>query len=291
MTTAVAPAEPQLNWRNIAFLLLSPLAALVALALYIQRQGVQPGDLVCFATMAVLTGLAITAGYHRYYSHRSYECHRLVQAYYLAFGAAALQAPILTWAADHRDHHRFVDQDADPYNIKRGFFWAHMGWTFYTNGARHVARVHDLANDPLVLAQRRHHELLGVGIGLVIPFLIGLAFGRPWGGVLWGGLLRLVVAHHGTFLINSVGHRFGRQSHSDRTSAKDSTLLAVLTFGEGYHNFHHAHPRDFRNGVRWYHWDPAKWWILILSALGLAWELHRTRPEQVQVRRRSPSLA
>jgi len=285
--------EARLNWLNVAFLFVSPLVALSAVGVYASHQGVHVGDLICFATMTVSTGLAITAGYHRYYSHRTYGCHPIVQAYYLAFGAAALQAPVLNWVADHRDHHRFVDQDSDPYNIKRGFFYAHMGWTFYKDaGQRDAARTRDLAQNDLVLLQRRYHELLGLVVGFGCPFLLGLAFGRPGGGLLWGGLLRLVVVHHGTFMINSVGHRFGRQSYSDWNSSKDNTLLAVITLGEGYHNFHHAHPRDFRNGVRWYHWDPTKWWIFTLSLLGLAWGLHRTRPEHVhglQLRRASPA--
>jgi stearoyl-CoA desaturase (delta-9 desaturase) len=290
---ATTAPPPRVNWLNVAFLFLSPLVALGAVGVYVQHQGVHVGDLLCFATMAVATGLAITAGYHRYYSHRTYECHPIVQVFYLAFGASALQAPVLDWVADHRDHHRFVDREGDPYNIKRGFFYAHMGWTFYKDaGQRDSARTHDLAKDGLVLAQRRHHEVLGLAVGFLCPFVIGLAFGRPWGGVLWGGLLRLVVAHHGTFLINSVGHRFGRQPYSGRDSSKDNALLALLTFGEGYHNFHHAHPRDFRNGVRWYDWDPTKWWIFTLSVLGLAWGLHRTPPARVralQLRRPSPA--
>lgn len=281
-TPRMAPPSP-LNWRNIVFLAVSPLAAVSAVGVYAAHQGVHVGDLVCFATMTVAAGLAITAGYHRYYSHRTYECHPIVQAFYLAFGAAALQAPVLAWVADHRDHHRFVDQDLDPYNIKRGFFHAHVGWTFYKDtGQRDAARVRDLASNALVVAQRRHHELLGLAVGLGCPFLLGLAFGRPWGGVLWGGLLRLVVGHHGTFAINSVGHRFGRQPYSDRNTSRDNTLLAVITLGEGYHNFHHAHPRDYRNGVRWYDWDPTKWWIFTLSLLGLAWGLHRTPPDRVR---------
>jgi stearoyl-CoA desaturase (delta-9 desaturase) len=288
--TRETAATSKLNWRNIAFLAISPVAAVVGIAFYMRAYGFHPADLFCFGAMMVLTGLAITAGYHRYYSHRSYECHPLIQAYYLLFGAAALQAPLLKWVADHRDHHRYVDdRDADPYSISRGFFWAHVGWTFYADdGYRKDAQIQDLASNKYLIAQQRYHELLGLVVGLGVPFLIGLAFDRPLAGVLWGGLLRVVVAHHGTFLINSAGHYFGSQPYSERNSARDCAWLAMLTLGEGYHNFHHAFPRDFRNGVRWYQWDPTKWWILGLKRLGLAWRLRCTpwdRVEKMQLRR------
>lgn len=278
-----SPVKPPLNRRNIAFLFLSPLVAGLGIAFYVDRQGFHYGDLICFLMMTLLTGLAITAGYHRYYSHCSYRCHPLVQAFYLLFGAAAMQAPVLIWVADHRKHHRFVDRDGDPYNISRGFLWAHIGWTFYKDPAgQDRSHIRDLLQNKFVVAQQRFHELLGIFVGFGCPFMLGLVFNRPWGGVLWGGLLRVVVAHHGTFLINSVGHSFGSQPYGRGNSAKDSTLLALLTLGEGYHNYHHAFPRDFRNGVCWYHWDPTKWWILCLNTLGLAWELQRTPRERIR---------
>ena len=118
------------NWKNAIFLTSSPILALSFIAFYISRAGIHVIDFACFYLMILLTGLSITAGYHRYFSHRSYECHRAVKLFYLLFGAAALQAPILNWVSDHRAHHRFVDQEEDPYNINKGFMWAHIGWTF-----------------------------------------------------------------------------------------------------------------------------------------------------------------
>jgi stearoyl-CoA desaturase (delta-9 desaturase) len=271
-----------INWANVAFLSLSPPIALLALCLYLQQEGFHPQDAVCFMSMVVLTGIAITAGYHRYYSHRSYECHPAIQAYYLLFGAAAMQTSVLNWACDHRKHHRFVDQDQDPHSIKKGFFWAHMGWIFYKDvPPRDHSNVADLQNSALVRFQHRHHLTLGALVGFGLPFICGLAFGRPWGGVLWGGLIRLILAHHWTFLINSAAHCIGRQPYSERDSSRDSGWLALFTLGEGHHNFHHAFPGDYRNGVRWYQWDPTKWWLFALSGIGLAWNLRRTPAEFV----------
>jgi stearoyl-CoA desaturase (Delta-9 desaturase) len=276
-----------IDWCNLLFLICSPLACLIALPLYISAYGLGLGDLLSMAVMIGLSGLAITAGYHRYFSHRSYECSPAVQTFYLIFGAAALQAPVMEWVADHRNHHRFVDREGDPYSITRGFFWAHVGWTFRQSPRKgNSSNVTDLARDWRVRFFNRYHLAVGTVVGLGLPFLIGLCFGRPFGGVLWGGLLRVVVAHHSTFLVNSAAHCFGRQPYSTRNTARDSKLVALLTLGEGYHNFHHAFPRDFRNGVRWYQWDPTKWWIMVLRVTGLARNLYATPAERIAMARR-----
>jgi stearoyl-CoA desaturase (Delta-9 desaturase) len=282
-----------IQWCNLLFLLCSPLACLIALPLYISAFGLAVSDLLAMAIMIGLSGLAITAGYHRYFSHRSYECSPAVQTFYLIFGAAALQAPVLEWVADHRDHHRFVDRDGDPYSIKRGFFWAHVGWTFRRSPRKgNSSNVTDLVQDRRVRFFNRYHLPVGMAVGVGLPFLIGLCFGRPLGGVLWGSLVRVVVAHHSTFLVNSAAHCFGRQPYSTQNTARDSKLVALLTLGEGYHNFHHAFPRDFRNGVRWYQWDPTKWWIMVLRAAGLARNLYATPSERIAMaRRRVAALA
>jgi stearoyl-CoA desaturase (delta-9 desaturase) len=125
--------------------------------------------------------------------------------------------------------------------------------------------------------QHRHYVTLALAVGLGLPFLVGLCFGRPWGGLIWGGLIRVVVVHHATFLINSAAHTTGRQTHSDATSARDSWWLPIVSFGEGYHNFHHTYPSDYRNGAAWYHWDPTKWAIKALSLSGLTWNLRTSK--------------
>jgi stearoyl-CoA desaturase (delta-9 desaturase) len=276
-------ARGSLNWPNIIFLLASPMLAILAAGFCVRDQGLLLGDVLCFLSMICLTGISITGGYHRYYSHRSYQCHPVLQAFFILFGAAALQAPVLNWVSEHRNHHRFVDQDKDPYNISKGFFWAHVGWTFCKD-VPNFDNIPDLANNRLLLLQQRYHVPLGFVVGFGVPLLMGAAYGSPWGGLVWGGLVRVVVGHHFTFFVNSIGHRFGRQPYSDRNSSRDSELLALLTLGEGYHNFHHTFPGDYRNGVRWYHWDPTKWWIFALSVVGLTSRLNRTPSERVQRR-------
>jgi stearoyl-CoA desaturase (delta-9 desaturase) len=281
-------AQRALNWTNIIFFTLSPLVAVTGVGFYLYYQGLHWGDLVSFWLMMCVTGLAINAGYHQYYSHRSYECHPVLQAFYLFLGAAALQNSALCWASNHRYHHRFVDQEEDPYNIKKGVFWAHIGWTFYrqkVSSEERFSNVPDLTADRLVMWQHWYYLPLGVGTSFLLPLLIGLAYGRPTGSFLWGGCLRMVLFHHITFLVNSAGHSIGHQRYSDKDSSRDNWWLALLMFGGGYHNFHHAFPGDYRSGVAWYSWDPTKWWVWSLHLLGLTWNLRRT-PERAIVKAR-----
>lgn len=260
----------QKDWTNIIFLSVSPLVGLVGTLAYALRYGVAWWEPALCAVLFALIGLAIGSGYHRLYAHRAYECHPVVEALYLIFGAMALQNSALQWARDHRDHHRFVDREKDPYNIKRGFWWAHIGWIFFKEDpSRGFADVPDLTGNRLVMLQHRFSTLLGIGLGLGLPTLVGAFFGRPMGGLLWGGFLRIVLIHHTTFFINSLAHVWGSRPFTEENSARDNWFLAFFTHGEGFHNFHHKFPSDFRNGIRWYQWDPNKWLIRFLSAVGL----------------------
>lgn len=232
----------------------------------------------------------MTAGYHRLFTHRSYECHPVVQAFYLFFGALALQNSALAWGSDHRVHHRYVDRDWDPYNIQRGALWAHILWVFYKDPPnRTFDDVPDLKKNPLVRWQHRYAAWIGIVGGLGIPTAIGWAMGSPLGGLLWGGFARIVVVHHTTFFVNSIAHLYGSRPYSEASSARDNAWVALLTNGEGYHNFHHRFPADFRNGIRWYQWDPSKWWIRGLEITGLARRLRRT-PALVIERARLQSI-
>jgi len=264
----------RLNPAKVAFLLLGPPATVVALFLYISRYGVAPIDLVLFFGLYVCTGLGITAGYHRYYAHRAYDSHRAFQYFLVFFGTAALQTPVLNWASDHRYHHRHVDREGDPYSIRRGFFFAHMGWIFYDDvdedgNGRPFENVNDLKRDPLLRFQQKYYWPIAVVLCFGLPTAIGAYFGRPIGGLLWGGMLRVLVTHHCVYLINSAAHTFGKRTYSSAHSARDSAWLALLSFGEGYHNFHHTFASDYRNGIAWYHWDPTKWLIKAASYVGL----------------------
>ena len=277
-----------LDWTNAAFLIVTPLVAFLGTAWYVSRYGVSWLDVANFLVMFALTSLCVTAGYHRYYSHKSYECSKAVQLFYLVFGAAAVENSLLNWASDHRYHHRYVDKDEDPYNILRGGLYAHMGWIFFKDTRDHDRRfenVPDLLKDPLVRWQHRWYLPLVVIFTFALPTWIGLIGGRPVGGLLWGGFLRVVMVHHTTFFINSLAHMWGTKPYDLEGTAVDSWWLAPLTFGEGYHNFHHKFQADYRNGVLWWQFDSTKWFINLLKWTGQASKLKRV-PEPMIVKAR-----
>jgi stearoyl-CoA desaturase (delta-9 desaturase) len=269
--------ERKKDWINIAFLSLTPVIGVVGTAAYALTFGVRWWEPVLLLVSYFLVGFSVTAGYHRLFAHRGYQSHPVVQAFYLFFGAMALQNSVLHWASDHRTHHRYVDREWDPYSIHRGGLWAHILWLFYKRPPDETFdNVPDLKKNALVMLQYRWSNWIGIVAGLGLPTLIGWAFGRPIGGLLWGGFLRIAVIHHTTFFVNSIAHLYGSRPFSEETSARDNWLLAFVTNGEGYHNFHHRFPSDFRNGIRWYQWDPTKWLIRVLAAVGLVNGLRRT---------------
>ncbi|MDE1977359.1 MAG: fatty acid desaturase, partial [Elusimicrobia bacterium] len=220
---------------------------------------------------------------------------KILQLFYLIFGAAAVENSALNWTADHRNHHRFVDTDAEPYNINRGGFYAHMGWICYRDSRDPKTRyqsVPDLLKDPLLMWQHRWYLAIVIVAGFVFPAVLGHLAGRPLlAGLLWGGFLRVTLGHHMTFLINSAAHLWGKRPYSLDNSARDNWVLAPLTFGEGYHNFHHKFPSDWRNGVRWYQFDMTKWWLALMRPLGLVSNLRRTPEPHILKARLQVELA
>jgi stearoyl-CoA desaturase (Delta-9 desaturase) len=192
-----------------------------------------------------------------------------------------VQNSALNWVNNHRIHHSRVDRDGDPYNIKRGFLWAHIGWVLYRAPVPELKRVRDLQTDRLVMWQHQHYVPLAIGMGAVLPMAIGALWGDPMGALLIAGFLRLVAQYHATFATNSVAHCLGARPYDRSTSARDNFFTALFTFGEGYHNFHHRFENDYRNGVRPWHFDPTKWLIFALWCVGAASDLRRAPPDRI----------
>lgn len=271
---AVAPRRA-LDWPAVAFMTGTPLAAAVLVPLQLLTEGMTVG-LAAFAVVyTVLSSLATTAGYHRLFAHRSYRAAAPLRLAYLLFGAAAWQNSALHWVLRHRRHHRYEDTERDPHDIHRGLFHAHVGWIGQTYPVEFSEFPPDLRGDPLIVWQHRYYLPLAVGMGFILPGIVGFVGGWGWGGLVWAGLARVVFTHHCSFLVNSWAHRFGRRTYSRATSARDSVAVALLTYGEGFHNFHHTFPHDYRNGIRWFDWDPTKWLIRALASVGLASNLRR----------------
>jgi len=277
MTTADWEHAP-LNWPATLMFVLSGAAALTLVPWYGFSHGYSHSAWAWFAVVLSLNELAITCGYHRLFAHATYKAHCAVRLVYLLFGAMALQNSALNWSAGHRAHHQFVDDpERDPYCARRGFWFSHIGWMLreYPSGRPDFNRVHDLEKDPLVLWQHRHYLPVALAMNIAVPVLLGLVSGDLVGTFLLAGVLRLVVSHHLTFCINSLAHILGTQPYSADNTARDNALVALLTFGEGYHNYHHTFANDYRNAVGWWQWDPSKWLISALSWCGLATSLKR----------------
>lgn len=283
---ALKSSPHKLDWINVVFLLFVHVAAIGGTVLYLAFHGLTPAALILAGLWTLACGFSVTAGYHRLFAHGTYRAHPLLRAFFLIFGAAAFENSALKWAADHRRHHRYVDEEADPYSIRKGFWWAHIGWVLMRDPpGLPPSPVGDLERDPLVRLQRRFYVPVAVAAGFLLPTAIGWLLGDAWGALVLAGFVRLVILYHSTFCVNSLAHTIGSQPYSDANSARDSAITALVTLGEGYHNFHHTFPFDYRNGVQAAHFDPTKWLIRGLSYAGLTRDLVRV-PHDAVVRAR-----
>ncbi len=282
-----ARTEPHapLVWTNVLMFTLTLAAAAILVPWYAVHHGFTAADWAVFVVFLGANGMAVTAGYHRLWAHRTYEAHWSVRLLYLVFGTMALQNSAFEWCAGHRTHHLHVDDvDRDPYSARRGFWFSHIGWMLraYPSGRNDFANIPDLKKDRMLAFQHRYYVPLAIAANVGLPVAAGLVFGDVWGMLILAGVLRLVWSHHVTFFINSLAHMWGSRPYTEDNSARDNPLIAVVTYGEGYHNFHHIFAHDYRNGVRWWQWDPTKWLISACSYVGLATRLKRTPAFQIQ---------
>jgi stearoyl-CoA desaturase (delta-9 desaturase) len=256
-------------WSTVAGLAFIHLGAGAGVAYALRQPAV--ATLLLAVILYVLCGLSITAGYHRLFAHRTYRAAAPVRWFYLAFGAATFQNSALAWSADHRAHHADTDGTGDPHAVGRGPWWVHIGWLFHRRQASaDVSNLSDLYAVRSIRLQHRFYPLLAIGLGLVLPMSIASLWGDPWGGLLVAGLLRAALMLQATFCVNSMAHMIGKRRFDERVSARDSVVTALVTFGEGYHSFHHRFPYDYRNGIRWWQYDPSKWLIWSLARVRLA---------------------
>lgn len=275
---------PETLWVSLVFLCTLHAVGLGALWVH---WCVSPFSTAAVAIMVVgffSTTFGISAGYHRLFAHRSYRTGPVLKTALLVLGSSAFQNSALAWARNHRLHHQYTDTEADPYNARRGFWYSHIAWV--VEKAPDVScDTRDLDDDALVRLQERYYLPLGVFTAFVAPTLLGWALGDAWGGFLLGGVWRLLLSYHATFSINSVAHWLGQQPYSSRHTARDNWFTALLTMGEGYHNFHHTFPGDYRNGVRFFDFDPPKWVLHVWAKMGWIDEIRRTPGHVIALRR------
>ncbi|WP_232340158.1 fatty acid desaturase [Ketobacter nezhaii] len=277
--------DAPINWVPAIIFSSTFLIAITAVPLYGFLVGYDWVEIVTCIVMVAFCGFSITGGYHRLWSHRAYDANPLVRAFFAFWGACALQNTILIWCSGHRRHHRHVDDvDKDPYSIKRGFWFAHIGWMLrnYKSSDVDLANTQDLQRDKIVMFQHKYYVPLVVASNIGVPVALGILNGDVLGMLLLAGVLRLVISHHVTFFINSLCHTWGKQPYTSTNTAKDNFFLALVTYGEGYHNFHHYFQTDYRNGVRWWQFDPTKWMIASLSWIGMTSNLKRVPSFKIQ---------
>jgi stearoyl-CoA desaturase (delta-9 desaturase) len=292
-TPAAAPPPVVLrhDWSNIALMGLVHLVGLAGLIALVAGR-VTWQTVVLAIAWNVACSISITGGYHRLFSHVSYRASWPLRLFYLVFGAASVQNSALRWSHLHRLHHAHCDTDGDPYNAQRGFWWSHIAWIFYHRPDEDdFGNVPDLSDDALVQLQHRFYLPLVLVVAVGLPVGIAALWGDALGGLLVAVGLRLVFQYHSTFAINSFAHVLGGKHYSTHGTPRDSWVTALLTLGEGYHDFHHRFPADYRNGVRPFDFDPTKWWVWGLSRFGLTRDLRRISNHRIAEARSAAAAA
>ncbi|MGB7978017.1 MAG: fatty acid desaturase [Chlamydiales bacterium] len=265
----------KISWPTLLFIAGYHLFLAIALPIYFMHHAPSFGLVMTTIALVFLSGMAITACYHRYYSHNCYKVHPAVEAVLLFFGTLATQGSALKWAHDHRLHHAYVDTDKDPYSVKKGLLYAHILWMFYQSNEIDPKVVADLSRRKMLQFQHKHYIWCMLATNILTFLAVGSFFGDYLGAFIFAWWVRLFCLHHTTWCINSLAHYWGTKNYSQEHSAVDNYLISLLTYGEGYHNYHHTFAHDYRNGIRWYHFDPSKWLIWTLHKLGLAYDIKR----------------
>ncbi|TBU29820.1 fatty acid desaturase-domain-containing protein [Dichomitus squalens] len=274
-------------WSNGLFFVATHIAAALGVW-YHPPARAMPQSLWLAVFLWQAASMGVTVGYHRLYSHRAFRATLLVRSILALLGASAFQGSIKWWCLRHRLHHRFTDDPLhDPYAATRGLFWSHMGWIFFKSQYERMKTIErdDLEKDPVVQFQHQYYVPLALITGFIAPPAIGLAWGDPLGAFVYAGLVSRLLIWHCTFLVNSLAHWDGLQPYSDDNTSKSNLVLALLTCGEGNHNFQHSFPHDFRSGPSPFDWDPSKWAIILLHRLGLASGLRRARVDEIKAAR------
>jgi stearoyl-CoA desaturase (delta-9 desaturase) len=282
----------RVEWVTSSFLIITAILTFTAVPAYFYYFGWDWFLFAVFMFYYPATGMSITVGYHRLFSHKAFKASWPVKLFVLLFGAAAFENSALWWSSEHRKHHKHVDTDDDPYDITKGFFWAHMGWLmFKLKPSTPMDNVQDLKKDGLIVWQDKWVHGIAFFMSFILPAGIGYLYAittknlTPVAGLLGGllipGVARVVMVQHATFCINSLCHMIGSRPYSTSHSARDSWIAAIFTMGEGYHNYHHEFQWDYRNGVKSWQLDPSKWIIWMLSKFGLTNDLKRVPNERI----------
>jgi stearoyl-CoA desaturase (delta-9 desaturase) len=295
LSEAVQPVANETADRIITGILtVVPILLLFVAGWQVWNEALHWRDICIFVALYIATGLGITVGFHRLFTHRSFKTGPRTRAVWAVLGSMAIEGPLISWVADHRKHHACSDREGDPHSphhghgtgwsgALKGLFHAHVGWLFdHSERGSKERFAPDLLRDPVVSYVDRTFFLWAT-ISLVLP----LAIGWVWGGtidaaltaLLWGGVVRMFLLHHVTYSVNSLCHMFGQQPFETKDESRNFLPVALLSFGEGWHNNHHAFPTSARHGLRGWQPDPTAGVIWSMEKLGLAWDVVRIPPE------------
>jgi stearoyl-CoA desaturase (Delta-9 desaturase) len=292
----IQPVHNEAGHRTItAIVTIAPFIGLGLAAWQLWDGLLRPSDVIVFVIMYVLTGLGVTVGFHRLFTHRSFKTYPVIRAILGVLGSAAIEGPVISWVADHRKHHAFSDQPGDPHSphvdhgvglrgVFHGLAHAHLGWLFiHTERGSHERYAPDLLRDPVAAFVDRTFIAWAIG-GLGAAFALGATIGGSLRagltGLLWGGAVRMLVVHHVTYSINSLCHYFGRSPFATGDESRNLAWLALPTFGEAWHNNHHAFPTSATHGFGWREPDISALVIRIMGVLGLAWDVVHVSSER-----------
>jgi len=282
VSTALSPAVYIANLIAI----IGPIVGLVVAMLLLWGWGFSGTALGLLLGMYLITGLGITVGYHRLFTHRSFETNGFIKMVLGVLGSMAVEGPVLQWVAHHRCHHQYSDVDGDPHSpnqhgmgvlgMLRGLWHAHVGWVFRPDAPDLMGYVGDLKHSKLIRVISVLFPLW-VLAGMIIPTVLGGVITLSWSGALlgfiWGGLVRIFLVHHLTWSVNSVCHLWGTRPFRTNDQSRNNFLFGILALGEGWHNNHHAFPTSARHGLRWWQIDISYWMIRGLVLLRLAWRV------------------
>lgn len=301
--TTRASQEAWALQRKIAFwVVVIPFAALVIGIILLCRSAVGRIELLLLLGMYWASHIGAGLGFHRYFSHRSFQTTEPVKALLAILGSMAAQGPVMQWAATHRRHHQFSDRYGDPHspfvhdpgllNTLRALWHAHVGWLFGPQINDWVLYVPELVKDRMLMKLNRLY-FVWVFLGLAIPSAFGFFLIGGWrgafDGLLWGGLIRIALGHHSIWSVNSLCHLFGTRPYRSNDNSRNNFFLAIAVFGDGWHNNHHAFPSSAFHGLSWWQIDLHGYLLRFLALFGLAWDIKRPSQSAMKQKQRSKS--
>lgn len=265
---------------SVILLVVIPFLGAITAMVLLWNRFVFTSDIVLLAVFYLIAGLGITIGYHRMLTHQGFSTHPFIKAFFLIFGSMAFEGNPSDWTARHTQHHAHSDKEGDPHSPLDGFWHAHMGWLYSFEDWPNVQKYcPHLLTDPVVQFVDRT-TWLWMGLSLLIPYLIG-----GWHGLLWGGAVRIFLQTHGTWSVNSVCHTFGKRAFETMDESRNEWIVGLVALGEGWHNNHHAFPRNAFHGLRWWQFDLSGYVITALESLGLVWDVERVSDDVIEAQK------